>query len=465
MDYELGVIGGGAAAFAAAIKADELGAKAVMINGGTIGGTCVNVGCVPSKRMLTLGDHYFYALQNGFPGINYGEMGLEYSRVVDAKNALIRGLRRKKYSDVVRNLEHVGYVEGKAKFESKHRLSVNGKSITARKFVIATGSSPKAVPVPGVGEIDYLTNVEALDTKEVPDSIVIIGGRALGLEFSQIFAHFGAKVTVLQRSNRIIPEEEPEISKALRKYLEEEGITIHTGVSLLAFKRKNKAKEVHARIGKSSRIFKADEILMAAGRKPNTDDLNLDAVGVRTRDDGAIMVDREMRTSASHIWAGGDVKGEPMLETIAAREGSIAAENALTNAGRKIDYLAVPKAVFTSPQVATVGLTEKELLEKGFECNCRTLQMKNVPKALITGQTRGLVKIVIDNKTHRIFGVHILSDLAADMIHEGVLAVKNKLTIEDIIDTVHVFPTMSEALKLAAQSFTKDVTKLSCCVE
>ncbi len=465
MDYDIAVVGGGAAAFAAAIKADGLGAKTLMVNGGTIGGTCVNVGCVPSKRMLTMGDHYFYPQQNGFPGISYDKLGLDYQRVVDAKNGLIRVLRKKKYADVVRSLKHVSYMEGTAEFVSRKKLKVNGKILTANKFVIGTGSSARPPPVPGVEDIDYLTNVEALDVKNVPDSIIVVGGRALGLEFSQIFAHFGSRVTVLQRSRRIIPEEEPEISESLRRYLEEEGITIHTGVRLLAFKRRNNKKEVHARIGNSTKILKADEVLMATGRKPNSDGLNLKVVGVKTRDDGAIVVSREMRTTASHVWAAGDVKGEPMLETIAAKEGSIAAENALTGAEKKINYLAVPRAVFTSPQVATVGLAEREATERGYECNCRTLLMKDVPKASITGQTRGRIKMVVDNKTHRILGVHILSELAADMIHEGTLAVKYGLTIEEIIDTLHVFPTLSEATKLVAQSFTKDVANLSCCIE
>ncbi len=182
-------------------------------------------------------------------------------------------------------------------------------------------------------------------------------------------------------------------------------------------------------------------------------------VRVKTRDDGANVVNREMRTSAPHIWAAGDLRGDPMLETGAAKEGSIAAQNALTKSEKTTNYLSVPRTVFTTPQLATVGLTEREVTEQGFACNCRTISMENVPKALITGQSRGLAKLVIDNKTHRILGVHILSDLAADMIHEGTL------TIEDIIDTVHVFPTMSEATKLVAQSFTRDITNLSCCIE
>jgi len=204
---------------------------------------------------------------------------------------------------------------------------------------------------------------------------------------------------------------------------------------------------------------------LATGRDPNTNQLGLETVPVRLRKDGAVKVDREMRTTAPHVWAAGDVIGEPMLETIAAKEGATAAENALSGTHRKIDFLPVPRAVFTSPQVASVGLTEKEAHERGYNCACRTIAMSKVPKAVIIRETRGLVKMVADASTGRILGVHILADNAADIIHEAVLAVKHKLTIDDIIDTVHVFPTVAESIKLAATSFRKDIDQLSCCAE
>jgi len=188
-------------------------------------------------------------------------------------------------------------------------------------------------------------------------------------------------------------------------------------------------------------------------------------VPVGLRKDGAVKVNLEMRTTAPHVWAAGDVIGEPMLETIAAKEGATAAENALLGTHRKIDFLPVPRAIFTSPQVASVGLTEKQAHEEGYECTCRTIPMSKVPKAIVIRDTRGLVKMVADASTGRILGVHILADNAADIIHEAVLAVKHKLTIDDIIDTVHVFPTMTEAIKLAAISFRKDIDQLSCCAE
>ena len=243
-----------------------------------------------------------------------------------------------------------------------------------------------------------------------------------------------------------------------------------TGVHIKETYQKNDTKFVSVTQSDNheySKIFEADQLLMATGRKPNTEDLRLENAGVRIRrKDGAVMVNSKMHTSAPNIWASGDVTGEPMLETLAAKEGAIAAQNALTGSHKRVDFLSVPSAIFTSPQVASVGLTEYQAMEKYGYCSCRTLEMKEVPKGRTIKQTKGLIKMVVDSKKdNRILGVHILADLAADMIHEAVMAIKYRLTIDDIIDTVHVFPTMSEAIKLVATSFKQDVTKLSCCAE
>ncbi len=463
--FDLVIIGSGSAAFGAALKASEHDAKVSMIEKGTIGGTCVNVGCVPSKNLLRAGELRYYDSNRNFPGIKPGRTTLEFRRVMEQKDQIVRGLRKEKYSDVLRSLPSAKLFRGRARFVSKTRVKVDGINVDGRKFVVATGSSPRILPIPGIDKVDYLTNVEALSLKDKPDSMVILGGRALGLEFAQMYSHAGTKVTVLQRNERIIPEEEPEISDALRQYLEEEGIKIETGVQVKHINEKNGEKIVLATANGRDFEAKGDELLMATGREPNTKQLGLEAVGVKLRGDGAVKVNDEMHTSASHVWAAGDVIGEPMLETIAAKEGATAAENALQGTHRKIDFLPVPKAVFTSPQVASVGLTDKVANEKGYKCACRTVEMKKVPKAITIRETRGLIKMVAENSTGRILGVHILSDNAADIIQEGVLAVKYGLTVDDIIDTVHVFPTMAESTKLAAMSFRKDLENLSCCAE
>ncbi len=465
MMFDLVILGSGSAAFAAALKAADHRARIAMVERGTIGGTCVNVGCVPSKNLLRAGEIRYYDTNREFPGVRPGRTTLEFRRVIEQKDQIVRGLRKEKYSDVLKSLPSTKLFRGKARFVSKTRVKVDGINLDGKKFVVATGSSPHIPPIPGIEKVDCLTNVEALSLREKPSSMVIIGGRALGLEFAQMYAHMGTRVTVLQRSERIIPEEEPEISQTLRQYLEEEGIRVKTGVQAKQVYENNGEKTVVASADGGEFEAKGEQLLMATGRRPNTQDLGLEVVGVKTREDGAVKVDREMHTTARHVWAAGDVIGEPMLETIAAKEGATAAENALRGTHKKIDFLPVPRAVFTSPQVAAVGLTEKETVERGYECTCRTVEMSKVPKAITIRETRGLIKMVADNRTSRILGVHILADNAADIIHEGVLAVKHKLTIDDIIDTVHVFPTMAESIKLAATAFRKDLDQLSCCAE
>ena len=463
--FDLVILGSGSAAFGAALRASEHDAKIAMIERGTIGGTCVNVGCVPSKNLLRAGELRYYDSNRDFPGIRPGRTTLDYRRVIEQKDQIVRGLRKEKYSDVLRSLPSAKLFRGKARFVSKTRIKVDGINVDGTKFIVATGSSPRILPIPGIDKVDYLTNVEALSLKDRPDSMMIVGGRALGLEFAQMYAHMGARVTVLQRSERIIPEEEPEISDALRQYLEEEEIKIKTGVQVKRVYEKNGEKVVVATANGKVFETRGDELLMATGREPNTKELGLDTVGVRLKEDGAVKVNREMHTTARHVWAAGDVIGEPMLETIAAKEGATAAENAMRGTHKKIDFLPVPRAVFTSPQVASVGLTDREANEKGYKCACRTVEMSKVPKAITIRETRGLVKMVAENDTGRILGVHILADNAADIIHEGVLAVKYKLTVDDIIDTVHVFPTIAESIKLAAMSFRKNLDELSCCAE
>ena len=463
--FDLVILGSGSAAFAAAIKAADHGAKTAMIERSTLGGTCVNVGCVPSKNLLRAGELRYYDNHREFPGIRPGRTTLEFNRIIEQKNQIVRGLRKEKYSDVLKSLPSTKLFRGKARFVSKTRVKVDGINVDGRKFVVATGSSPRVPSIPGIENVGYLTNVEALRLRNKPASMVVLGGRALGLEFAQMYSHMGTKVTLLQRSDRIIPEEEPEISEALRYYLEDEGIEIKTGVQVKRVYQTQGEKVIVASVKGREVEVRGDEFLLATGRDPNTDMLGLETVPVGLRKDGAVKVNREMRTTAPHVWAAGDVIGEPMLETIAAKEGATAAENALLETHRKIDFLPVPRAIFTSPQVASVGLTEKGAYEQGYECICRTIPMSKVPKAVIIRDTRGLVKMVADASTGRILGAHILADNAADIIHEAVLAVKYKLTIDDIIDTVHVFPTMTEATKLAATSFRKDINQLSCCAE
>lgn len=463
-EYDLVILGAGAAAFAAGIKASELGKKFAMISNGAIGGTCVNVGCVPSKRLLTVSDVYYHFKKVGFKGVKTKVVSLDFSEVIRQKDELVGSLRKSKYVDVLENLSGATFFEGKGVFVSKNEVEVNNETLTVDKFLIATGSSPYIVQFKGLEKRDYLTNIEALSLKELPNSMIVIGGRTLALEFAQMYAYFGTKVTVLQRSSRILPEDEPEISEELARCLKEEGIDIHMGVKIIEVRKKDKLKLVRCLVGGVEREFEAEQILMATGRKPNTEGIGLDRAGVET-ERGFVKTNGYLQTTNPDVYAAGDCASKVMLETLAAKMGNTAVRNAFQDAKQTLNLREVPSAIFTNPQVARVGYTEEEYSAKTGACACRTLPMSLVPKAPIINDARGVIKMVIDPKTLRIVGIHIVSPLAADIIHEATLAVKFGLTIDDIIDTVHVFPTLSEAIKLVAQSFRKDVSKLSCCVE
>src|SRR6266581_1908927 len=392
--FDLVILGSGSAAFAAAIKAADHGAKTAMIERSTLGGTCVNVGCVPSKNLLRAGELRYYDSHREFPGITPGKTTLEFGRIIEQKNQIVRGLRKEKYADVLRSLPSTKLFRGNARFVSRTRVKVDGINVDGRKFIVATGSSPRIPSIGGIESVDYLTNVEALNLRSKPTSMIVLGGRALGLEFAQMYSHIGTMVTLLQRSDRIIPEEEPEVSEALHKYLENEGIQIKTGVKVKRVYQTQGEKIVVAADKRGEFEARGNELLLATGRDPNTNLLGLETVPVGIRKDGGVKVNREMHATAPHVWAAGDVIGEPMLETIAAKEGATAAENALLGTHKKIDFLPVPRAIFTSPQVASVGLTERQAHEQGYECTCRTIPMSKVPKAVVIRDTRGLVKMV-----------------------------------------------------------------------
>jgi mercuric reductase len=467
--YELVILGQGSAAFAAAIKAEELGVKTALVGknrtrGALLGGTCVNVGCVPSKNLLSAGTSYRAFFDDPL-AIRRVKTKPDFAKAMAEKDALVGRFRKRRYSDVLEGLRNVDFVPGEGRFISSDEVKVGRDKIKGSKFLIATGARAGVPDVKGVDGIDYLTNEEALSLRRLPRSMIVVGGRALGLEFAQMYAHFGTKMTLLQRSDRILPDHEPEISSGLRKYLEDEGIRIHVGVRLKDVSQKGGMKLITAIVGRRTRRFTAEQVLFATGRTPNTDRLDVERAGVKLDDRGFVEVDSEMQTSAAHIWAAGDVVGEPMLESLAAKEGSVAVNNAFGGTKKQINFDEVPSAVFTSPEVASVGLTEAETERRGIKCACSVVPLELVAKANVVGDTRGLVKMVIDKETKQIIGLHILAQHGADLIHEGVMAVKNRLTIDDVIDTLHVFPTVSESVKLAAQSFYRDVGKMSCCVE
>ncbi|MCI0438952.1 MAG: mercury(II) reductase [Chloroflexi bacterium] len=462
--YDLVIIGGGVAAFAAATKANDLGKTALMINNGLpIGGTCVNVGCMPSKFLLTVGDELFYGASPRFEALANGHRhSFSFEKAIEEKDEIVAAARRRNYMNVVESFRSVSYIEGRAAFISSSQVEVNGRTIKASKFIIATGSSTRPLPVPGLDRVRWLNNVTAMQLKELAESLIVVGGGPMGLEFAQMFAHFGSKVVVLEAMPQILPKHEPEVAAELQRALEAEGIEIRTGVRVGSAREEGGHKLVSLETGEELR---AREILLAAGIRANTADMGLEKAGVSLTASGFIEVNEYYQTDNPDIFAAGDCVGKMPLETVAAKEGALAAENALTLTARSFSYDHVPHAVFTNPQVASVGLTEEEEMRRFNACACRTIYMDSVPKADVIKEIRGVFKMVIHPENSTILGMHIVSPHAADLIHEAALAVKFGLTVDDIIDTVHVFPTLSEGIKRAAQAFTRDISVMSCCVE
>lgn len=463
--FDLIVIGGGSAAFAAAIRAAELGASVAIAEEEVIGGTCVNRGCVPTKNLLYAAERYRLYAQNSFPGLPVGREPASFPEVIRQKDELVQQMRKSKYWDILEAYPEIKYYPKRARFKSPYEVELGDEVIGADKFIVATGASPKVIPIAGLDRVHFLTYKTALELRSLPTSMIVIGAGAIGLELGQMFSRFGSRITILEALPRIAPTEEQEISETLESCLEEEGIEIWTNVGVASVRPEDGNVLVVAQAGEQFKEFRAEKLLLAAGLRPNTSGLNLEAAGVELDEKGAIKVNEELRTTARHIWAAGDVIGNPMLVTVAALQGGIAAENALRGAGKKIDLSAVPHAIFTDPEVASVGLRQSEAIAKGFKVQVASIPFSLVPKAGAIRDTRGLMRMVVDASSYRILGVHLVARHAADLIHMGVLAVKHKLTVGDIIRTTFVYPTLSEVYKIAALSFKKDVTKLSCCAQ
>lgn len=464
--YDLIIIGGGAGAFAAAIKANELGAKTLMVNKGLpLGGTCVNVGCVPSKTLLWAGEVMHQAKHHGIPGIDIEVKNFDFATVVQHELDLVAKLRDERYQKVLSQLENVTHLEGRATFVSPNEIEVDEQKYTAKKFIIATGSTATIPPIEKIQEVGYITHIEALKLKEQPKELIVVGAGPVGLEFAQMYARFGSKVTILHRGASIFSPGEEELTTRLAEILTREGITIKTSVQVKSARKNGDKKILTYIVDKKEEETIADEILLAVGKTPNTQDLNLNKAGIEVDEKQAVKVNEHFQTSQAHIFAVGDVTNAPLrLEPTAGREGTLASENALKGAQNSIDYNAVPWTIFTDPQLAGVGFTEEEQMKRFGICMCKTVAFKDVPKALIMNRTEGLIKMAIHPETKQIMGVHILAPNAGELIAEAMVLIKNKNTIDDVVNSLPMFPTLSESIKIAALSFTSDIKKLSCCV-
>jgi mercuric reductase len=448
-DYELVILGSGSAAFAAAIRARDLGARVLVVEHAMIGGTCVNVGCVPSKSLLVSSER-----RDGQPGA--------LAQAVSVKAALVEQLRQEKYIDLV---DEYGFEfrQGEARLIDAHTVDVDGEPVSAEAILVATGARPAVPPIEGLEEAGYLTSTSALEVTEPPRRLAVIGANAVGLELGQMFGNFGSHVVFIDLE-RIAPFEEPEISETMRGILEQAGHTVLEGAATKRVRLEGNEKVIEGVAGGERFEVRADEILVATSRIPNTEDLGLAEVGVETDRRGAVVVDAHQRTTVPSIYAAGDVTNQPQFVYVAAAGGAAAAQNAFGDGNeQRLDFSNLPRIIFTTPQIASAGLTEHQAREQGFDVDVSVLPLEAIPRALVNGDTRGLFKLVAETGSRRLLGASIIADGAGEVIQSAVLAIRAGMTIDDLTGTWAPYLTMAEGLKLAAQTFGRDVAKLSCC--
>ena len=459
----IAVIGSGGAAMAAALKAVEQGAHVTLIERGTIGGTCVNIGCVPSKIMIRAAHIAHLRRESPFDGgMPPTPPTILRERLLAQQQARVDELRHAKYEGILDDNPAISVLHGEARFKDGHSLTVqlNGggeRVVTFDRCLIATGASPAVPPIPGLKDTPYWTSTEALVSDTIPERLAVIGSSVVALELAQAFARLGSKVTILARSTLFF-REDPAIGEAITAAFRAEGIEVleHTQASQVAHEGGEFVlTTAHGEL-------RADKLLVATGRSPNTRSLALDAAGVALNPQGAIVIDIGMRTSAPDIYAAGDCSDQPQFVYVAAAAGTRAAIN-MTGGDAALNLTAMPAVVFTDPQVATVGYSEAEAHHDGIETDSRTLTLDNVPRALANFDTRGFIKLVVEEGSGRLIGVQAVAPEAGELIQTAVLAIRNRMTVQELADQLFPYLTMVEGLKLAAQTFNKDVKQLSCC--
>ncbi len=431
--FDFVIIGGGTAGTAAAIRAESYGVRTALIESGEIGGSTINLGCIPTSSS-------------------------PWAEATAAARRAIDSTRLQNYEWPVARLKNLTRFRGRAAFVGPREIRVDEETLHGDAFLVATGSIPQKPAIDGLDDLDCLNESDWLSMSKPPRSLMIIGGGAHGMEFAQIFAHFGTDVTVLQRGSQVLPTFEPEVAEALAGSLRQHGVRIVVGEAPQAARWVGSDKEVIAQTNHGTRPHRAEEILPAVGRVPDTAGLGLEAIGVEIDDRGAILVDDELASSLPHLYAAGDVRGGPMIENAAHKEGIVVAENALGGLAHHIDYEAIPSCVFTHPRAARVGLTENDAARRRHQVESRIVDYSELPRAIISGDTRGLIKMIVDKQTRRVLGCSVLGKAATEIINEASLAIKYSLTIEELASLERVYPSYSQITGLVAERFIRPST-------
>ena len=469
------IIGSGGAAMAAALRASEGGARVTLVESGTIGGTCVNVGCVPSKIMIRAAHIAHLRRHSPFDdGIAAAQPIIRRDRLLMQQQARVEELRYLKYEKMLENNQGIALVRGKAHFTDAHTLAVKLATggeleIGFDKALIGTGASPTIPPVPGLKGTPYWTSDEAVASPDIPARLIVIGSSAVAVELAQAFARLGSRVAIVAR-HTLLFREDPLIGEMLDTAFAAEGIEVkifaqaHSIVFSRKRRRKGKKKKIESEfvVATNRGELRAEKLLVATGRAPNTAGLDLDRIEVVTDERGAIVVNERLETSAADIYAAGDCTSLPQFVYVAAAGGTRAAINMLGGAAT-LDLAAMPAVVFTDPQVATVGYNEIEARQNGIATESRVLSLDNVPRALANFDTRGFIKLVTEAGSGRLIGAQAVAPEAGELIQTATIAIRARLTVHDLADQLFPYLTMVESIKLAALAFEKDVAKLSCC--
>jgi dihydrolipoamide dehydrogenase len=446
---DVAIIGGGPGGYVAALRAAQLGAEVVLVERERVGGVCLNWGCIPTKAMVSSIETLLEIERAGEYGVIVGEPAFDFARMMTRKQEvaerLVSGV------ETLLKARKVEVITGTGELLTPNRVQIrdgSGEFVEARNVIIATGSEVAMPPVPGLGLPGVVTSKEMLSLEEAPQDLVIVGGGVVGVEFASIFNALGTKVTIVEMLPSILSTVDEELVRRLTQLLSRQGVDIHTNSPLSEVRQGSKGLEVVFQRPQGQAMVSADVVLIATGRAPYTGGLGLDAVGIELHK-GAIVVDEYMATNVRGVYAVGDVTGGYMLAHVASYQGEIAVEHAL-GGRRAADYKAVPNCVFTTPEIAGVGLTEQEVKERGIAYNKSRFPFTASGRALAMGHTTGLVKMLCERDTGKVLGLHIMGPHASDLVAEGAVAIQLGATAADLAHTIHAHPTLSEAVMEAA---------------
>ncbi|MBI4159133.1 NAD(P)/FAD-dependent oxidoreductase [Candidatus Woesearchaeota archaeon] len=443
MIYDLVILGGGSAGYSAAMTALKFKKKVCIIEKGPFGGLCILKGCMPSKTLIYSARINEIIKKSKTFGIDIkGKINIDPASIINRKNKIIQGFADYR-KNIIKNKRDINLIYGEAKFISKNEVEVNKRVIKGKNFLISTGSKESIPPILGLKETGYIISDEALELKKFPKSLAILGGGPVAIELGYYFNGLGVKTAIIQRSEQILSNNDLDCAKELENALKNKGISIYTNTSIKSFSKSNKGKKIIFDHNKQEKEIIADEILVAFGRKPNLEGLNVEKAGIKP-EKGLIKNSNYLETNTKNIYIAGDSSANLAVVNVAVEEGRVAATNMFSKNKEKIDYSAFPMAVFSHPEFAWIGLSEKEAEEKKINVKIGKFYFKDLGKAECIDETEGFIKFIADKKTNKILGVSIVGHEASDLIHEAIPLLYFKATLDDLKKMPHLHPTFGE---------------------